>query len=613
MEKTTELPTRMTVQPVPSHGTATEPKKFVFLDRRFIPLALFALYIYMFGHPINIPYSSSLATASFDNVKWHACSEQPDNPRFQCSTVKVPLDYTKGWTGGEAEIAVSKWIAEGPKDGKLRKSLFINPGGPGGSGFGFTFRIASSLSQLVLDAYDIIGFDPRGISNTSPRLQCFPTKQAETIFLSSLGPGLEPWAGKKELRRMIAKADAENMVVSEMCEASSQDAGRHMSTTTVVKDIAFLAELLTGKDTPINFYGFSYGTVVGEYLIGMFPDRIGHVVVDGVCDPVNWRENAHHLWGRSDYVDSEKTYQAFLQSCAEVGPDRCALADQNSTMESLELDVDKVLQEMVEHPMVIKDYRGIGKGVLHSAQVREWIFGFLYRPNTWPQLARGLKELTQGNGLSIFDATEIKIELNAKEPGSTAYANPSVECTDALPYPEDMSTEEIIDLLVEEISFQIKNVSRHFAGLDVDKCPRWKMRDPDMFTGLMNQTLSNDILIIGNTADPITSIKHARLLNEIQSMSRLIHHDGFGHCSSAMASVCTAQTIRSYFTESKLPPNNLFCKTDQILFPNNTVSSSLANGRWVHAEGGEMSSEENMLLSAFMGIGEALDGSFVRR
>lgn len=72
-----------------------------------------------------------------------------------------------------------------------------------------------------------------------------------------------------------------------------------MGTTTVVRDIEYLASLIEGKTTPINFAGWSYGTVIGQYLHGMFPDRIGHVLIDGVCDPINWTEQPHHEWGRS--------------------------------------------------------------------------------------------------------------------------------------------------------------------------------------------------------------------------------------------------------------------------------------------------------------------------
>jgi hypothetical protein len=45
------------------------------------------------------------------------------------------------------------------------------------------------------------------------------------------------------------------------------------------------------------------------------------------------------------------------------------------------------------------------------------------------------------------------------------------------------------------------------------------------------------MLIIGNEADPITSGRHAELAHKIQPNSALIHHDGFGHCSTAQPSV----------------------------------------------------------------------------
>jgi pimeloyl-ACP methyl ester carboxylesterase len=72
-----------------------------------------------------------------------------------------------------------------------------------------------------------------------------------------------------------------------------------MGTTTVVRDIEYLSSLIEGKDKPINFGGWSYGTVMGQYLVSMFPDRVGRVMIDGVCDILNWVENPHDQWGRS--------------------------------------------------------------------------------------------------------------------------------------------------------------------------------------------------------------------------------------------------------------------------------------------------------------------------
>lgn len=47
--------------------------------------------------------------------------------------------------------------------------LLTNPGGPGGSGLVYPAVLAASgLPQEVLDSYDIIGFDPRGVGRSTP-------------------------------------------------------------------------------------------------------------------------------------------------------------------------------------------------------------------------------------------------------------------------------------------------------------------------------------------------------------------------------------------------------------------------------------------------------------
>ena len=46
--------------------------------------------------------------------------------------------------------------------------MFINPGGPGGSGVGFVDTFASLTSKDVLEKFDIVGFDPRGVGQSDP-------------------------------------------------------------------------------------------------------------------------------------------------------------------------------------------------------------------------------------------------------------------------------------------------------------------------------------------------------------------------------------------------------------------------------------------------------------
>ena len=52
-------------------------------------------------------------------------------------------------------------------------SPLVNPGGPGGSGISFALGAAERLRQVVGEGQDIIGFDPRGVGEPTPQVDCF--------------------------------------------------------------------------------------------------------------------------------------------------------------------------------------------------------------------------------------------------------------------------------------------------------------------------------------------------------------------------------------------------------------------------------------------------------
>lgn len=156
----------------------------------------------------------------------------------------------KGYEGGSAFIALSKYKASSSK--KSKGSIFVNPGGPGGSGYRsfsaisftlisrslmtslpppveFTFRVGPSLSLIIQDSYDIIGFDPRGIGLTVPAMRCFPTLREETLFLASLGPGPEIEGDREAYERDVRRGVEQSRGVAERCEEWAGDAARHVS------------------------------------------------------------------------------------------------------------------------------------------------------------------------------------------------------------------------------------------------------------------------------------------------------------------------------------------------------------------------------------------------
>jgi pimeloyl-ACP methyl ester carboxylesterase len=84
-----------------------------------------------------------------------------------------------------------------------------------------------------------------------------------------------------------------------------------------------MARLITGPDTPINAYGFSYGTSLFTYLTAMFPERVNRVVIDGVMAVEEWWSWPHYeMAGPYIHAGLDLAWEAFLRACADVGGDR---------------------------------------------------------------------------------------------------------------------------------------------------------------------------------------------------------------------------------------------------------------------------------------------------
>ena len=110
--------------------------------------------------------SSTATTAAPDSggaTSTAGASEGTDDATFSCAVVTVPLDYAKP-QGETISIAVKKRAATG---GHPQGALFINPGGPGDSGVSFAERAGNAFSPDLLSAYDVIGFDPRGVGSST--------------------------------------------------------------------------------------------------------------------------------------------------------------------------------------------------------------------------------------------------------------------------------------------------------------------------------------------------------------------------------------------------------------------------------------------------------------
>ncbi|MDN5749364.1 MAG: alpha/beta hydrolase [Pseudonocardia sp.] len=208
-------------------------------------------------------------------VAWGECeAARLASAGAECGFVEVPLDYDEP-TGTTIRIAVSRVLHTVP-EAEYQGVMLVNPGGPGGSGLGLAL-LGGAVPNGVGGSYDWIGFDPRGVGSSEPALSCIPD------YAGFNRPDYQPEAGTEEvwLERSKAYADA--------CAANGGELLDNLKSVDTVRDMDNIRKAL-GQEQ-INYYGFSYGTYLGQVYGTLFPERMRRVVLDGVVDTRNiWYE-----------------------------------------------------------------------------------------------------------------------------------------------------------------------------------------------------------------------------------------------------------------------------------------------------------------------------------
>jgi pimeloyl-ACP methyl ester carboxylesterase len=203
-------------------------------------------------------------------IKWAPCTDPNlKMHKADCGFLAVPMDYGKPG-GATIQLAVSR-VRHTVPESKYQGVMLVNPGGPGGSG-----RSLSVIGSLVPGgaggAYDWIGFDPRGVGASKPSLSC------DSDYAGYNRPAYVPNTTKLEetwLKRAKGYAAA--------CGKAGGALLSHLKSLDTVKDMDSLREAL-GADQ-INYYGFSYGTYLGQLYATLHPDRVRRMVLDGNVDP----------------------------------------------------------------------------------------------------------------------------------------------------------------------------------------------------------------------------------------------------------------------------------------------------------------------------------------
>ncbi len=212
--------------------------------------------------PAPRPTSTTTTQPPVTPMAWAPC-----NGDLQCGTLVVPLDYARPG-GATIAIAVARHPAEDPA--ARIGSLVIDPGGPGVSGIDDMTNELDSLTPRLLDDFDIVLFDPRGVERSDP-VTCAPTTDSAPSDPTPSTP-TERAATVAGLKAFAAA-----------CEKLSPTLLPYVGTVDVARDMDRLRQAL--GDGGLTYMGQSYGTLLGLTYASLFPTHIRAMVLDSVIDP----------------------------------------------------------------------------------------------------------------------------------------------------------------------------------------------------------------------------------------------------------------------------------------------------------------------------------------
>jgi pimeloyl-ACP methyl ester carboxylesterase len=212
---------------------------------------------------------STGTSASEASLHWVACGSS-GGPAMRCGRISVPLNYADPG-GRKITLALTEVPATAPAS-QRQGILLVNPGGPGASGTSMAGFVAQGLSRSVASRYDIIGFDPRGVGASVPSMQCEPS------FFARARPNYIP-AGAAAEQVMINRAKT----YAADCENKYGWLLPHMTTENVARDMDQI-RAATGQ-SKLSYFGYSYGTYIGQVYATLFPHRVHRMVLDSTVDP----------------------------------------------------------------------------------------------------------------------------------------------------------------------------------------------------------------------------------------------------------------------------------------------------------------------------------------
>lgn len=469
---------------------------------------------------VDAPAPPDALAAYYDqDVDWRRCRGS-----MECGSLEVPLDYAA--PGGE-RITLSLLRIPATDEAHRIGALVVNPGGPGGSGVEYAARAEDFFGAEVRAAFDIVGFDPRGVGESTP-VDCL-SDDAMDEFLA-FDPDPESLTEGQEAEAKLAE-------FGKGCLELSGDLPRHMSTVEAARDIDLIRAAL---DQPrLAYFGASYGTLLGATYAELFPERVGRLVLDGAIDPTLDGVETSLVQARG----FETALRAYVENCVDEGD--CFLG--RSADDGLER-IRGLLDALDSQPIAGEGGRELTQGLAVLG-----IWAPLYDQSAWPLLDRALKAGLAGDGSILLSFADQYVgrgpEGYIDNSTEALYAVNCLDRGDSVPLDEVGSYE---DRFVEASP----TFGRIFA-FGLTACGAWPVEAGEPLT--IRGEGAAPILVVGTSRDPATPLAWAEALADQLASGVLLRRDGDGHTAYRAGNDCVDDTVERYLVSGEVPEGTVDC------------------------------------------------------
>lgn len=456
-------------------------------------------------------------------IEWHECDEADgydevtredlaaagvDTDGIACAMIAAPFDWTDPKNHETIELSIVHIPATGDAP---QGTLLSNPGGPGATGVDFALGQALAPGfEPVLEQYDLLGFDPRGIGGSTP---------------------------------LVCEESASELRAVRLAECIASNPIAHtMGTVQVARDMDLMRHLM--GEEQLDFLGYSYGTMLGATYASIFPKQAGRLVLDS-AENAEWASPIHSY---DQAVAIANATVALATGCrTEYQVEVCPFTSEQTLLD--------VLSKLDKDPLVAS-----GGNEITGEDLKSYLAGALYESQF------GRARTLEGITLALFGDQDAIDAIADSFGGDEDFAFEIVSCHS---FPVDPNIPGLLDhiqqvgvpklmggpAVTDEMLAQFVDLSCYTlpeSGLDYTE--RFEAPTPE------------PILVIGITGDHATPFQYAEALVDELGNARLLTLDGQGHAASYSGrSTCIDDAVTAYLLDGDLPAEGTVCLDDETI------------------------------------------------